>query len=171
MKKLASCSVIPLLAAALLWPGTAAAAPDLKWRGWDEGLRESSSSNLPVLVDVYTDWCGWCRRMDRDVYALGSVRDYLSEHFVTVKLNAESGERTSYSGHSYTARTLAARFRVSGYPTTIFLRPGGEHLVNVPGYVQAPRFLQLLRYIGDGYLDRGVRFDDFLKQHPGDQPR
>jgi thioredoxin-related protein len=149
---------------AVLAPGSALAARDLSWRGWDAGLREAEASQRPVLVDVYTDWCGWCRRMDRDVYGREPIRSYLSERFVTVKLNAESGETARYDGRSFTSRSLATRFRVTGYPTTIFLRANGEHLVNVPGYVPPERFMLLLRYIGDGYLDRGVAFDDFVKK-------
>ena len=53
---------------------------------------------------------------------------------------------------------------MSGYPTTIFLRSAGEHPVNVPGYVDKERFLLLLRYIGDGHMDRGVPFQDFVKR-------
>ena len=149
---------------ALMSPGSAGADQELNWRGWDDGLREAAAAKRPVLVDVYTDWCGWCKRMDRDVYSQGPIRDYLSQRFVTVKLNAESQKTARYDGKSLTSRSLAAHFRVTGYPTTVFLRPGGEHLVNVPGYVPAPRFLLLLRYVGDGYLDRGVPFDEFVKK-------
>ena len=140
-------------------------ASSLAWRGWDAGLSEAGTSGRPVLVDVYTDWCGWCKRMDREVYSRQDVREYLSQRFVTIKLNAESRDPGGYEGKSYTSSSLAARFRVSGYPTTVFLRSDGGHVVNVPGYVPADRFLLLLRYIGDGHLDRGVRFDEFAKKN------
>jgi len=141
--------------------------PDLAWRDWNSGLKEAGASSRPVLVDVYTDWCGWCRRMEKDVYSRSDVRDYVNKHFVLVKLDAESDAPAMYEKKSYTGRTLAERFRVSGYPTTIFLRPGGNHIANVPGYVPADRFMLLLRYIGDGHLDRGVLYDDFVKQQQG----
>jgi thioredoxin-related protein len=140
------------------------------WRGWDQGLREANASQRPVLVDVYTDWCGWCKRMDRDVYSRSDIREYLSRRFVTVKLNAESPASAKYQGKTFTSRSLAARFRVNGYPTTIFLRPGGEHLANVPGYLDGDRFLLLLHYVGDGHLDRGVTFDEFVKQSSAAAP-
>ena len=143
------------------------------WLTWNEGLRRASASRRPVLVDVYTDWCGWCKRMERDVYSRSDVREYLSRKFVTVKLNAESPASGKYEGRTLTSRDIAARFRVSGYPTTVFLRPGGDHLVNVPGYVDGDRFLLLLHYIGDGHLDRGVPFEEFAKRSsdsPSGQP-
>lgn len=135
-----------------------------QWRGWNQGLREAGAGKRPVLVDVYTDWCGWCKRMDRDVYSRRDVQDYLSRKFVTVRINAEHDDAASYAGRSYTSRTLASYFGVTGYPTTIFLASDGGHLANVPGYLPADQFLQLLRYVGDGYMDRGVSFEDFKKQ-------
>jgi thioredoxin-related protein len=162
MKRLISGFLFVLLLCALA-PSAGAGPDGLNWRSWDAGLREASSAKKPVLVDVYTNWCGWCKRMERDVYSRSEVRDYLSRRFVIVKLNAESAGAAGYEGQSYTERTLASRFRVNGYPTTIFLAANGEHLVNVPGYVTADRFLPLLRYIGEGYYERGVSFEDFTK--------
>jgi len=120
-----------------------------------------------VIVDVYTDWCRWCKQMDRDVYARADVSQYLAQHFVTVRLDAEGGELVSWQGRNMSARALASSFDVSGYPTTIFLSSSGEHLVNVPGYIEPGRFLLLLRYIGDGHMERGVSWDDYVKKAGG----
>ena len=157
---------LPIAAFAASGAGAPApqAPPGIAWRAWDRGIEESRATGRPVLVDVYTDWCGWCRRMKAEVYTRPEVRDYLEDHFVLIELNAESSDPARYEGKAYTSRSLAARFGVSGYPTTVFLRPGGDHLVSVPGYLESPRFLQVLRYIGDGYMDRGVSFQDFTKQ-------
>lgn len=145
----------------------AAAAGGVGWRSWDQGLAEAGAQNKPVLVDVYTDWCGWCRRMDRDVYSREDVRASLGKRFVMVKLNAEASDPATYRGKSFTSRSLASGFRVTGYPTTIFLRPDGDHIVNVPGYIPADRFLLLLEFIGDGHMDRGIDFQEFAKKAAG----
>lgn len=157
------------LAAAVALLGTAlpAHAAGPAWKDWNAGLRDAAAASKPVVVDVYTDWCTWCKRMDQDVYARPDVKQYLAEHFITVKLNAEYATAARYEGKAYTSRTLAQRFRVNGFPTTIFLRADGSHMANVPGYVPPERFLLLLHYIGDGAMDRGVSFDDFTKQTPG----
>ena len=80
-------------------------------------------------------------------------------------LDPVMGELIIYQGKPYIARSLAGRkFRVTGYPTTVFLDSDGGHVVNVPGYVPADRFLVLLKYIGEGYFKRGVPFDEFAKK-------
>ena len=168
-------TLIVLLCAALMAPlvvasPRAAAAADSQWRTWNAGLHEAQESSRPVLVDVYTEWCGWCKRMDKDVYARRDVREYLAKKFVMVKLDAEAADDAEFEGKAFTSRSLAQRFRVTGYPTTIFLTASGEHLANVPGYIPADRFILLLHYIGDGAVDKGQSFDDYVKSAAGATP-
>jgi thioredoxin-related protein len=150
-----------VLLSCLLPPAIAAAAPS--WRGWDDGLASAARLGRPVLADVYTDWCGWCRRMDRDVYERADIEAYVAAHFVPVKLDAEGRAMVRYEGRETTGATLAGRLGVRAYPTTVFLDARGKRLLNVPGYVPADRFLLLLRYVAEGHAERGVSFDDFAR--------
>jgi len=154
---------LPLSMAAIS-SARAGSAPEAGWRGWNRGLSEAAATGRPILVDVYTNWCGWCKRMDADVYARDDVREYLSRHFVTVRLNAEGLDEVRFEDHTYNSRGLAQRFHVSSYPTTVFLKPNGEHIVSVPGYVPADRFKLMLRYIGEDHIGRGVKWSDFEKR-------
>ncbi len=158
------------LAVLLSVPGFVSPARATEWKHWNEGMEAARRNGRPVLVDVYTDWCGWCERMDAEVYSKPDVSSYLAAHFVTVRLNAESGELTSYQGRNYSARSLASAFDVSGYPTTIFFGTDGEHLVNVPGYLPRDRFMLLLRFIGDGHLARNESWDDYVKAAQSGRP-
>jgi thioredoxin-related protein len=144
-------------------PRTAHASGGPAWRSWDAGMHEAAASGRPVLVDVYTDWCGWCRRMDRDVYARADVQEYLSRRFVTVKLDAESDANARYQGRVYSSRSLAAAFGVTGYPTTLFFGAKGTYLGRFPGYWPSQDFLLLLRFVGEGRAERGERLEDFLR--------
>ena len=146
-----------LLSLLLLLPAPAHAATGPSWRAWDPGFQEAARLKRPVLVDVYTDWCGWCKRMDRDVYARADVRDYLAQRFVVVKLNAESPARVRWEGREMTSRALAARLGVTGYPNTTFLDAAGRKLGSVPGYVPAAQFLQVLRSVAEDQAGRAGR--------------
>lgn len=160
--------MLPVLALLAAVPAHAAG---FGWKSWNAGMAEAKATGRPVLVDVYTDWCGWCKRMDRDVYSRAEVRDYLAKKFVTIKLDAESSELANFEDRSMTLGAIAQRFKVSGYPTTIFLRGNGEHVVNVPGYVPAERFKLMLEYIGDDHISRGVKWTDFEKRGGVPPPR
>jgi thioredoxin-related protein len=105
--------------------------------------------------------------MDHDVYARADVRDYLANRFVLVKLNAEAQDGLQYDGKDLTSAGLAEQFRVTGYPTTVFLKSTGTHLINVPGYVPPDRFLLVLRFIGEGHMEKGVEWEAFLKANSG----
>ena len=155
-----------LVLAAMFLPGTAgsgsSSSPD--WRSWNDGMKQAAATGRPVLVDVYTSWCGWCRRMDQDVYGRDEVARYLRDRYVTIRLDAEARDEARYQGHRFTSEELAQHFQVSGYPTTIFLRASGEHLANVPGYVAPDRFLLLLRYVAEGHADRDEPFTEFERR-------
>jgi thioredoxin-related protein len=155
---------VVLLALAAAVPAHAQDKPQIQWLDWDAGIEQARATGKPILVDVYTDWCGWCKRMDRDVYARPEIREFLTTRYVTVKLDAEASDAARYQGKNYSSSTLAERFKVTSYPTTIFLRANGDHILNVPGYVPADRFLLVLRYIGEGHLDRGVNWEAFSRQ-------
>ncbi len=145
-------------------PRFASAAEEIPWQTWDAGLKHAAETGRPILVDVYTDWCGWCKRMDREVYARADVRAALARSFVPIKLNAESKGAATYQSQKLTERGIAAKFKVSGYPTTVFLASDGKHLVNAPGFLPPDRFLQVLSYIGDGHFERGTSFEDFVRK-------
>ncbi len=132
----------------------------VQWKSFDEGLAEARSTKKKVLLDVYTDWCGWCKRMEVDTYAQGRVASYIGEHYVAVKLNAESSRRLTYRNTSYTEAELASAFGITGYPSTIFLTSHGEPITVFPGYADAAQFAPVLSFIAeDHYLTKS--FNDY----------
>jgi thioredoxin-related protein len=148
---------------AVLVLGPAGASAEVAWRSWDEGMREARTTGRPVLVDVYTNWCGWCKRLDRDVYSRADVQDYLSRKVVPIKLNAEGREAASWQGRAYNSRSLAAKLGVSGYPTILFFDPRGGSLGGVASYVTPEQMMSMLHFVGDGHAQRGEKYEDFLR--------
>jgi thioredoxin-related protein len=126
---------------------------------FENALEKAKNSNKRVIVDIYTDWCGWCKKMDADVYGNSEIKKIIDENFVFVKLDAECNDKLSYFGVQYTEQELAAYFEATGYPTTVFLEPDGKLIEfkydkfvmkNIPGYFKAKEFKKILNFIKDG---------------------
>lgn len=116
--------------------GGGSAGTGLAWeRDLGSALRKASTERKLVMVDFYTDWCRWCRKLDETTYADAEVRRTLSS-VVAVKLDAEKGGRQD-----------AVRYRVDGYPTVLFLDATGDEVGRIPGYLPPEAFLEELRDI------------------------
>lgn len=137
-----------------------------EWKKFGEAISEAGSANKMVVVDVYTDWCGWCKRMDAEVYGDSTVQAALREHFIAVKLDAESSTKHTVQGREASEREIAKSFGVSGYPTTVFLSPKGELITVLPGYIDKQTFVHVLEYIQSGSY-RTTRWNDFLQSRKG----
>lgn len=86
--------------------------------------------NKPVLVDFYTDWCGWCKKLDAETYGNETVAALLNESFICLKVDAEEHV------------DLAEEYDAFGYPTILFLSPDGEEIGRIAGYEPPDKFLQ-----------------------------
>lgn len=139
---------------------------ELKWYSFEEGIKMAKKKHKYVVVDIYTDWCGWCKKMDNETFRNPEVVKYLNEHFVAIKLNAEEKAPIAFNGDIYTnptpnksrsthklASTLAGG-RLA-YPTYVYLDSKGKTITATQGYSQAEDLLPLLRYIGsDSYKNK-----------------
>ena len=76
-----------------LFSQTKATSTRAGWKSFDAGVEHAKVSRKKILVDIYTDWCSWCKKMDEEVYSDPKVKEYLTKYFVIIKLNAE-GEGT-----------------------------------------------------------------------------
>ena len=138
----------------------------LQWLGYGAAVEKGAAEGKTVLVDVYTDWCGWCKRMDRDVYGNEDVQRYLNEHFVVAKLDAESGTQHAIQGQQASERDIARAYGVTGYLATIFLNAAGETITVLPGYVEKDRFMLVLEYIHE-QLYKTQGWEEFVASRGG----
>jgi len=125
---------------------------------FDDALKTAKKVHKKVIVDIYTDWCGWCKKMDREAYSDEGIKKIIEDDFIYVKLNAEGNGVNKYNGKSYTDGELAEYFQVTGYPTTVFLDIKGKviefnynkyRMNNLPGYYETNEFRKILEYIRD----------------------
>ena len=120
--------VAPSPSAAPAPADVAAVAGPIEWVGSFDMAKQSARADQIIFVDVYTDWCGFCRMMDRSVFTDPSVRQYAAKN-VFVKINAEDrGEGTKF----------ARAARVSSYPTLLVYRSDGTLIGRQTGAFRRP---------------------------------
>ena len=102
-------------------------------------LAQASRENKTVLLDFYTDWCGWCKKLDRETFTNENVVNMIASNFVAVRLNAEKEGEDE-----------ARRFGVEAYPTVVFVDPKGKEIKRVRGYLGPDAFLQELKNLKSG---------------------
>ncbi len=122
---------------------------EFKWYGFEEGYKKAIKENKILLVDAYTEWCGWCKVMDRETYTDATVIETLKKDFICVKFNPEIDKTYIFGDRSMDGRTLLlwlGHGESGGYPTTYFvLNPSkNDNRFNQPGYFPPTEFLKLL---------------------------
>jgi len=123
----------------------------VKWLTYNQAVALSKKNPKPIFIDVYTDWCGWCKTMDKNTFSHPKVAEYLNKKFYSVKLNAEKRDSVTYKGVKMTNAELSGRiFRVNSYPTTVYLEANETLLQPIPGYMEPNQFNKVIHFIGDG---------------------
>ena len=125
----------------------------------------------PILIDVYTDWCGWCKQMDKTTYENSRLIAYVNSHYYAVRFNAESRDTLTFNkkSYSYDARYKSnqlAEYLLSmqlEYPTTIFLSSVDAQPAPLAGYMKAKEMEAPLKYFGEP----GNRSQSFIEFNKG----
>jgi len=145
--------IIPAILLTLILISATNPSPEpekINWLSWNEGYMKGKKSNKIILIDMYTDWCGWCKRMDRDTYAKAEIIEIINKDFIPIKFNPEKANTYDVDGSKVNGRQLAgllANNRQVGYPTTFFLYPKSKMIYLESGYQDATRFKNtLLKY-------------------------
>lgn len=147
--------------------GLTASAQEVNWLSWNEAAQLMATEKNPkkIFIDVYTDWCGWCKKMDKDTFQNVKVAAYMEKNFYMVKLDGEGKEPIEFKGKTYkfvkSGRNGYHEFAAAlmqgklSYPTTIFLDEKMDMLSPVPGYQKPEPFLNIAKYFGDNiYLEK-----------------
>ncbi len=137
----------------------------LRWHQWDEGIAAAQTSGKWMLVDVYTTWCGWCKKMDRSVYGNQIVQGLLAESFIPVKLNAESSNLLTNGDKQYTEQEWAKLLEAKSYPTTVIVDQKFQIVARLRGYVDPLNFIRFLKFIRGRYYEQ-YSFNEFLQKVP-----
>lgn len=140
----------------------------LKWMTLAEAEAAIKNNPRPLLIDLYTDWCGWCKVMDKNTYANEKVITYLQEKFYPVKLDAETKDSLSWNGKSfgYNKQYRINEFAIYltggelSFPATIFINDREAEPQNIPGYLRPSELEPLAKYFGEGHFGK-ISFSSF----------
>jgi thioredoxin-related protein len=118
------------------------AQDQIQWMKFEEAIAANEQNPKMILVDVYTDWCGWCKKMDKDTFTDPQVIAHFQKNFYAVKLNAEDTKRSfQFMGKTFTEAQMAASMRVNSYPNFVVIEPGLQNIAQLPGYREPAAFL------------------------------
>jgi len=124
-------------------------SPRIAWNDFGSGLERAEAESKPLFVSFETNWCGYCKKMNRTTFKDTAVVERLNE-IVAVRINAEDDKRIN----GYSGRELASRYGVAGYPSLMMLNSRGEVQARVSGFLDAREFLD---WVDDGMRERTVR--------------
>jgi thioredoxin-related protein len=151
-------------------------AVKVKWYTLEEAEKLNKVKPKKFLIDVYTDWCGWCKKMDKETFDHPVIAAYLNEYFYPVKFNAETSDTITFNGAKYIALNKGARathplavsllgWRMS-YPSIVYLTEKLEYLGPMPGYKTADQMEMILTFIAQNKFQT-ISMEDFQKTFVG----
>ena len=143
----------------------------VEWMTLEQVAASMQKEKRPILIDLYTDWCGWCKVMDKKTYSNKKVTTYLQEKFYSVKLNAEGTQSISWNGKIYKFNANYkthdfAIFLTGGqlsYPTTVIIPVEAAQPQSIPGFLEPKDFEIVVKYFGEGKFGK-IPFNQFQQQ-------
>ena len=132
----------------------------VKWLSFEEAVAQAKIDPKPIFIDVYTDWCGWCKKMDKATFSEEKIATMLENDFYPVKFNAEQKESINFNNHEfkfiangrkgYNELAVALLDGKLSYPSVVFLNEKMERITILPGYRGPDDFYPILQFIGSG---------------------
>jgi thioredoxin-related protein len=147
----------------------------IRWYSIEDAIKLNEKAPKKFLIDIYTDWCGWCKKMDAETFNYAEIAQYINAHYYPVKFNAESSEDINFAGTVFEGSKGAGgrkpphKLAVAlfngigiGYPAIAYLTEKLEIIGTVPGYKTPQQIEPLLHYIAENKY-KSIGLSDFEK--------
>ncbi len=149
------------------------------WYTFREAVELQKKNPKPIMVDVYTSWCGPCKMMSANTFGNEIIAKYLNEHFYPVKFNAETRDSVAFNGvvfknnnppdtkrpvHDFAVSILDGKL---SYPSVVFLDEDIKRIHTLVGYYQAAQFEPMVKFFGSSVY-KTVKYEDFEKTFVGE---
>ena len=121
---------------------------EIKWISLEDAVYLQEAAPRNIIIDMYTNWCGPCKLLDRNTFANKDVAKYINENFYAVKFNAEGNDIVNFKGYTFenpnydptkanrrnSSHQLSQAFRIQAFPTIVFLDKSSNLLHKLRGY-------------------------------------
>ncbi len=135
---------------------------EIKWLTWEQAAAANEKAPRKLFVDIYTDWCGWCKRMDATTFKDPAIVELINKEFYAIKLNAEQKDIIKWRGeefkwfpggrdgvHKLAYDLLDGKM---SYPSYILMDASFSRILISPGYKAGDVLIKELKYAaGDHY--------------------
>ena len=144
----------------------------IEWITFEQAFEKNKTNPKPWIIDIYTDWCGWCKRLDQTTFADSAIVADVQSNYYAVKLDAEQKEDIVLDGATYSFvasgkrgyHELAAALMNGemSYPTIVFLNDQLQNLQPVKGYKTAADFHPMVTFFAVFDINNPMKWEDFL---------
>jgi len=163
MNKISRASVL-MLFLALLYSFTLPVNTDktvteeglINWVSWEEAVKRNEKEPRKILIDVYTDWCHWCKVMDKNTFQNKDIAAYVNDNFYAVKFDAEQKEAINWNGQKFEYVSAGKRGvhalayslldGKASYPSVVLMTEKFERIGIFKGYKQVDPMMKALKY-------------------------
>lgn len=167
--------IIIILAYSFIYPlkGYSQNAEKIKWYSFEEAVVLNKENPKKLFIDIYTDWCGWCKTLDKTTFSNPAIIKLMNQYYYAVKLNAERKDTVLYNGYAFinpnptgfrSPHQLASSLLKGqmGYPSMVFLDEKMGLITTIQSYLTPNDLEPALSWIGsDKYLDKSVDYETF----------
>jgi outer membrane protein OmpA-like peptidoglycan-associated protein len=146
-------------------------AGKIHWYSFEDAAKLNAQTHKKVFIDIFTDWCGWCKELDRSTFTNPAIVKLMSENFIAVKLNAERKDTVVFNGYTfvnpnptgYRSTHQLASSMLKGkmmYPSMVFMDDSMRIITTVQSYLKPVDLEPILAYISQNKYNK-VNFDTF----------
>lgn len=147
----------------------------VKWYNIEEAVALAEANPRPIFVDTYTDWCGWCKKLDKETFSNPVIAEILNTKYYAVKFDAEGTAPVTFQGRKFindgklgkTHQLAYALLQGNlGYPTVVFLTAKSELITPVSGFKTPVQIEPMLMYFA-GTSWQKISYEEFMKTFKG----
>ncbi|RLB83400.1 MAG: thioredoxin [Deltaproteobacteria bacterium] len=123
----------------------------IHWQPYETGIQMIKDQNKKGFLHFYTDWCHYCKIMNKQTFNDSKIIDYLNDNFISIRVNAEK------------QRAIARKYGVNQFPNTWFISEDSTTLSNQPGFIQPEMLLNMLKFLKTDSF-KNMKFSEFINK-------